>query len=165
MGTIKGKDSLNKAIKLCDTDALMGHIESGVDLEEEVCGESGDLSPLLYAILEGYTEAVETLIKAGANVNAIGSKGMTPLYLATSMKNIGLMQKLIDAGSDVNAIALDGNTPLYYAIAEGDVKVMRVLIEAGVDVNAVDCSGLTPLGLAKGKEDIERVLKDAGASR
>lgn len=68
-----------------DPEALRRLIASGADIE--ACDE-WDCTPLFYAILEGNLDALEVLIQAGANVNAVaGEPGRTilaspPLNLA-----------------------------------------------------------------------------------
>lgn len=46
--------------------------------------------------------AVNLLIKAGANVDAIGDMGETPLHVAVSMENIEIIEALLKAEAKTN---------------------------------------------------------------
>ncbi len=56
--------------------------------------------------------AVDILIKAGANPNAPGKKGVTPISAAAHKGGLEIMQILIDAGAKVNAVNNSGSTAL-----------------------------------------------------
>jgi len=59
----------------------------------------------------GDVEAVTKLLAAGADVNALGEKGMTPLFYATSVKVADL---LLTAGVDPSVVSeLGGNAERY----------------------------------------------------
>lgn len=51
------------------------------------------------------------LLCAGADVNAAGSNGWTPLHLAYSFGHELVIQALIDAGADENIVDNNGSTP------------------------------------------------------
>lgn len=55
---------------------------------------------------------VETLIKAGANVDATDDKGWTPLHLAAGDGRTGATRALLQAGANPNIQARDGALPL-----------------------------------------------------
>jgi ankyrin repeat protein len=64
----------------------------------------------------GTKEVTELLIAAGADVNAKGLLGMTPLHDAAQNSPKEIVELLIANGADVNAKADDGKTPLDLAI-------------------------------------------------
>ena len=72
-------------------------------------------TPLHIVCRWGDAEAVDTLIKAGANVNAIGETKMTPLFSAVMGKSVEVAQRLLDAGADPLIKDEDGGTALAYA--------------------------------------------------
>ena len=103
-------------------------------------------------------EALEMLINAGADVNAIMKYGYTPLHLLTmsmsvsSVNYLEAIRILIEAGADVNAKDNYGNTPLHLLVANPfrfrfnySLEAIRILIEAGADVNAKNKLNETPL--------------------
>ncbi len=73
--------------------------------------------------------AIQILIQAGADVNARGNNGFTPLMLA-ALGNInpGVLEALLAAGADAKAVSLDGKSAYDYATQNGRI--------AGTDVCA-----------------------------
>ena len=55
---------------------------------------------LSYSAESGRVACVETLIELGANVNAAGWDGSTPLLLASSCGHVEVMRMLIEPGSE-----------------------------------------------------------------
>ena len=80
----------------------------------EMIGAHGGLTPLLFATRQGYSESVDALLKAGADVNQIsaGDKS-TPLVMAVINGHFDIAQTLVTKGANVNAAAMNGVTPLY----------------------------------------------------
>ena len=111
---------------------------------------------------------VAQLIQDGADVNAVGKYGWTPLEIAARNNSYPeVMLLLIEKGADVNAVGKDGRTPLILAARNNsNAEVLRVLIEGGADVNAVDEDGYTPLMSAaqnNSNPEVLRVLIEGGA--
>lgn len=119
-------------------------IESGILAPEWTGG-----TPLHYAVRDN-SNVVTALIDGGADVNAKGRFGSTPLlYAAYAEKNPEIASKLIDSGAEVNATDVRANVnALHCALSNASptgTEFIRVLIEAGVDVDARDNQmGLTP---------------------
>ena len=55
------------------------------------------------------------LLKVGANVNAKGNKGSTPLHQAAMVNDFVIAEVLLKVGANVNAKDNNGFTPLHYA--------------------------------------------------
>ena len=125
-------------------------------------------------------DLAHALLRAGANANARGSDGMTPLLQAaggTTLEQVAMLRTLIEAGADVNPIVpprpehlisslLDFSalrTPLGTAADAGNPEAVRVLLAAGADVHAVDAEGKTALdrALRKGHQQVADVLRQA----
>src|SRR5262249_20748126 len=143
---------------------------------------------LMLAIKVGEVAIVDTLIKAGANVNTIEKfHHQTPLmWAAAAQKNAGAMVKLLLAkGADVKPRALytdwpsqitsepraqyrpvGGLTALLYAARDGCSDCVDALIAAGSDVNVPTPEGVTPLMLALDNDhnDVAKPLLNRGAN-
>ena len=83
----------------------------------ELIGYQGGHTALILAARSGYTDAVKTLVAAGANVNQI-SKGdrTSPMLIAAINGHFDLAKWLLDQGADPNAASENGVTPLYAAL-------------------------------------------------
>jgi ankyrin repeat protein len=92
------------------------------------------------------------LIDKGANVNASGPSGRTPLMCVNKRQagSIDLLQRLIARGADVNA-SMSYTTRKWTvfcgAAKSGNIKAARLLIQHGADINTRDIEG-TPLQMA-----------------
>ena len=114
-------------------------------------------------------QVINALIKAGANVNAKNSGGMTALMFAEDFE---IVNALIKAGADVNARNVYNQTPLMRSMlmectnVNNARKIINALLKAGADVNAKDKDGCTALMYAVYLDDMHRfvdTLLNAGA--
>jgi len=82
-------------------------------------------------------DAVDALIRAGADPKAATRLGATPLYIAAEDGNPAMIAKLLAAGADPNAPFLsNGETPLMVAARSGNVESVRILLDAGANADA-----------------------------
>ena len=83
-------------------------------------------------------DGVETLLKAGADPNGIGSSGYTPLQNAAQYgdTNMGLIEVLLIAGADVNATTPIG-TALDRALDMSQIRTARILLDSGADIDLI----------------------------
>ena len=77
--------------------------------------------PLAVAINYGRSHCSRALIDCGADVNAAGHNGETPLYIAAQKRRTEDFNMLIKAGADINNV-------LRTAVREGDAPLLRYLI-------------------------------------
>jgi ankyrin repeat protein len=78
---------------------------------------------------------IETLIKAGADPNATGPGGATPLMKAATSGSVEAVNALIAHGADVNAKeSAHGQTALMFAAAAGRGEVIKTLAAHGADM-------------------------------
>jgi ankyrin repeat protein len=123
-------------------------------------------SPVADAASRGDREAVRSLLKNAADVNAAQGDGMTALHWAAMKGDAELAQMLIFAGANLKATTrLGAYTPLYLAAQQGHAKVIEALVAAGADAKSANANGTTALmvAAASGEVDAVRVLVDKGA--
>jgi ankyrin repeat protein len=116
----------------------------------------GGLTPLHYAIRQGYLQTARALVDGGADIERRTGDGTTPLLVALINGQFDIATLLIERGADPNAAALgNGVTPLWAAIntrwqprtrypqpQEMDLQrathldVMTALLDRGADPNA-----------------------------
>lgn len=68
-----------------------------------------------YGGYEGSTEIVETLLKAGADIEAESDDQWRPIHYATFFGHYPIVRVLVEHGADVGAMTLLGKTPLIIA--------------------------------------------------
>lgn len=168
--------------KTATLDKVKAEIANGADLNAAGTDKAGNgdlrtnVTPLMFSLKYGNpsVETIETLIKAGANVNAKEQTlGLTPLIYAVDYNvNPKIIQTLVEAGADVNAKS-DGRTALFHAAHwNNNPEVINALIKAGADVNAKIESGeskggtaLMVAAAANKNPEVAKVLIDAGADK
>lgn len=101
------------------------------------------ISPLHFAAERNRDDVLETLIKAGYEVNAKMSddwskmyedRRSTALYSAVVNRNLEAATMLLEAGADPN---LDIFNPLLVAARKGCMEMVILLVEHGANVNAL----------------------------
>jgi len=92
---------------------------------------------------------LESLIKAGRDVNKENSLHETPLHLAAARGYTDAVALLLRAGSLVDARTRAFETPLLLAVRRGATAVARELLASGADVDAADWNGETPRAVAE----------------
>jgi ankyrin repeat protein len=126
-----------------------------------------NMTPLMMAAYDGFTEIAKLLIEKGAEVNAKGGvdMDMTPLIYAASQDRFDMVKLLIENGATVNIKTKYGWTPLFFAASRGKVDIAKLLIDKGADVSVKLPTGETALSEAEkaGKSDLVKILRQAGA--
>ncbi len=90
--------------------------------------------PLHAAALRNDAAAVESLLAAGADPNALNAAGATALHYGTGSERI--VKALLARGATVDAVSKADLTPLCAAVARPDsFAVVQRLVSAGADVN------------------------------
>ena len=118
-------------------------------------------------------DAVQFLLKHGADVNVQRDDLWTPLHLALSVGKLKAARVLLDHQANVHARNNDGQAPLHLLSIweapqdEDDGSDMaKLLLERGANVNEKDKHNATPLHVASDYKrlGVVRVLLDNGAS-
>lgn len=115
-------------------------------------------SPVADAAGRGDLEAVRTMLKQGADVNAAQGDGMTALHWAALDGRPELAQMLIYGGANLKAATrLEAFTPLLMAARNGHAAVVDLLLKAGADPDAATTNGTTPLMFAAASGSLDAV--------
>ena len=110
--------------------------------------DNGNMSPLAWAIENGFEDVSKLLIERGADVN--GEGGEFPLLVAIKNGNENIAKCLILQGAIVNFSDLsDGNTALHLAAKLNMVSLVQQLLESVENVLAKNQDGHTALDIAK----------------
>jgi len=123
-------------------------------------GVSGDTA-LMLALKNTNIQVVETLIKAGASVEARDAIGTTALMLVAYQRNADQMAKLlIHWGANVEDRDIHGYTPLMYAAGDGNsVPLIDTLLAAGANPADRQENGFSAVEIAATNSNIE-ILKE-----
>jgi ankyrin repeat protein len=124
-------------------------------------------APVADAAMQGNKDAVRSLLKQAADVNAAQGDGMTALHWAAMKDDADLVQTLLFAGANVRAATRIGSyTPLILAAKNGSGSVIAPLLKSGADANSATSNGTTALMLASasGNTDAVKMLIDGGAN-
>jgi ankyrin repeat protein len=123
---------------------------------ETLVGITGGMTALLHAAREGQIEAVQALLRGGAEVDQVSGDGSSPLLLALLNGHFDLAMVLLERGANPNLAAqVDGANPLFALLQTqwaplytdlpqpraqdrqtvGYLEVLEALLEAGADPN------------------------------
>ncbi len=89
--------------------------------------------------------SLRTLLALGADVNARGQHGDTPLHAAARSGSVDLVELFLSHGADVDARNDEGHTPLVSVrsspIAIDPLPRVQALVRRGADINAQNLLG------------------------
>ncbi|MBO7604900.1 MAG: ankyrin repeat domain-containing protein, partial [Elusimicrobiaceae bacterium] len=115
---------------------------------------------------QGNIEAVELLIKAGADKDKVTFIEENALIKASEEGHKEIVKILLDEGAFPGIIYRGkGKSPLIIAASNGNIEIVKMLLGAGANVNEKNWYGETALNKAKkkGHTEIADLLKAAGA--
>ena len=108
-----------------------------------------EMTPLQYAVSKGWLDAVEYLLKHGADVKDRNCRGASAIHFAKDPRTVKF---LLDHGADINSKDNTGSTPIHYAVTrnnmdtfETTMDILKLLLKHGADINSKDNKGNTPL--------------------
>ena len=150
---VRDASDLWGAARAGDLDAIERHLDSGAAVDA-VAPEQGG-TPLMWAAVSGQTEAIELLVRRGANVNAPSKDGGTALHAAAFLGHENAVEVLLRDGAKVNARNNRGNTPLDVAVLdEGTTRYFASLLQLELNEE----------GLGRRKAAIAESLRQHGAT-
>ncbi len=113
----------------------------------------------------GSNDVVIALLNAGADINAPGEGGHTPLMDAANYGNAQIVEVLLSRGARIDVRSSDGEnyTALLLAVERGHTRVVRSLLKHKPDLTVRSRRGGTALDLAKseGRTEIIQMLNAA----
>ena len=108
-------------------------------------------TPLHHAAELVWFGRAQSVLEAGAKVDARDNDGQTPLHKLAQISDRRIIERspklaamLLAFGADPNATGNSGRTPLHLAAHNGHETMARFLIESGADLTVSDADGLTP---------------------
>jgi ankyrin repeat protein len=121
-----------------DADAVRALIKESAKKRDAVNELQPDGSTaLMWAAHWNDLEAVNLLLRAGADPKIANRYGATPLSEAASAGNALMIEALLKAGADPKTLTTaDGETVLMTAARAGNADAVKVLLDRGADVNA-----------------------------
>ncbi|WP_192796683.1 ankyrin repeat domain-containing protein [Serinicoccus kebangsaanensis] len=151
------------------TAARLGHddivgqlLDAGARVDRPIADGA---TALWAASLNGQTETVARLIRAGANANTVRfSDGTTALLAAANRGNNDVVKLLLDVGADIDRADDDGASPLFAAAANEHEDTLILLLAEGADPDGSP-SSRSPLHEAalRGQDDSVEAIVGAGA--
>jgi ankyrin repeat protein len=139
-------EPLVTAIQSYDYDAFDDLVANRVGIDWR---DAQTMTPLMHAVLSNEVSFVETLIRAGAEVNAKTRFGYSPLHYA-AFTSEAVVRSLVYWRAELESQDEGGNTPLLLLAADpgSDPAMLRLLLGLGADIAAVNADGATALILA-----------------
>jgi len=120
---------LLKAAEKGDAAGVEAALQAGADIEARIGGASA-ITALGHAVIAQSLDAVEALIRRGADLEATDRHGDTPLCYALQMKNPAIAEQLLAAGAETRVRGWRGRTPLSLAQEMGDPVLQQKILEA-----------------------------------
>jgi ankyrin repeat protein len=149
--TARPADPISKAAAQGDLTQLSRLLTDGASPEDRE-------SALVWAARSGQPDAINLLVKNGADANAHwGVNDWTVLMNAIHKEQPQSVVALLDNGANVNARDPSGKTALMMAAGYGYTDIVRILLDHGADPKAALPNGENALDLAaSGVMDIDR---------
>jgi ankyrin repeat protein len=159
------QEILTKAVELGQSTLLDALIERVENLEFAITTSLNTKGTLIHqAVLNGDVASVEKLIKAGAKLNAVDSRGNSPVhavmeawnyftifshsrpkYFKNEIDLLGTLQTLINNKAKVEGLNNEQKSPLQLACEYRFAPAAELLLKHGADLNRANIHGFTPL--------------------
>lgn len=151
----EGKSLLIIALENDSQKVLNMLLGKGVYLEEIF--EDGK-TPIFYV---RSLNALEQMVKAGADINKKDSSGKTLLSYFIEAKPLSYSKYLTEQGADVNAVEENGWTPVFRAAAGRDISLLEAMKNNDGNFTKQDLAGNFPIYYAQNEEILLKLLDSA----
>jgi uncharacterized protein len=145
-------------------DLLQGLLRSSYPIDAQT---DAGYSALVLAAYNDRPEALDLLLKSGANPCLADHQGNTALMGALFKGYNQIARRLLKSGCDIDQANNAGETALSFAALFGRFDLLPLLVAAGANPNHVDARGNTALAMARiqGNDTAEVTLRKVGATR
>ena len=160
---LSGESPLMAAARTGRVQVVMALLAEGADVNATDTGH--DQTALMWAAANRHPGVVETLVAAGAEVEARSRVRVRKVYLPSRGASYRLsFEQHIERG-DIEAREQGGFTALLFAAQQGDAESARVLLAAGADVNVAAPAGWSAVTVAvfTNHTAVAQLLLDDGA--
>jgi hypothetical protein len=100
-----------------------------------------------FAAGNGHVGAIKALVQLGADKEAKGPGGATPLHQVAGKGFVEAIKVLVQLGVNKEAKTANGDTALHLAACNGHVEAIKMLVQLGAQMDA-QTDGQTPLQLS-----------------
>lgn len=162
------KRSFLAAIRKGNIPMMKVFLDAGMLSQMTPCPRNGD--PVHVVAQLGTVEMMGLLLEHGADVDAKGKHGGTPLHQTVICAGREAMLRfLLDNAADMNVLNGGEYSPLHLAVCRGNIEAVRILLEHGADVGSVKMHQWKPVRVRESgrqslgrSEDVKRVLVEFG---
>ncbi|KAJ3401120.1 hypothetical protein HDU80_006318 [Chytriomyces hyalinus] len=136
--------TLREAVTIGTPESVQKFIELGEDVNAFNLDKKEP--PLVHvAVWREDAAILKLLLDAGANVDAKGEFGRTPLLAAAAQRGVGIVSLLLDYNADIKAVDANKSTALDLAAGSNTGEVCELLIKRGAPMETKNKIGYTPL--------------------
>ncbi len=129
--------SIFKAAERGNLKVIQNMIANRVNLDQQ---DANGNTPLIIAAINGRTEVMDALIRAGAQKDIRNKADDSAIFAAINAGQVGSVKTLLKAGVNPNQRELyglgGGRTLLMIATQNKNAEIVRLLVEAGADLDA-----------------------------
>ncbi|TWT72864.1 ankyrin repeat domain-containing protein [Allorhodopirellula solitaria] len=135
--------ALHSAAASDDIETIERLVAEGTDVNAIPRGFT--VTALAMAASYGTPETIHTLVRLGADLQAQGSEGVSPLLFAVQSGNASNLSTLLELGADPHQVDAITGSLLHHAAIVQSSEALSVLLTHGVDPAIENEEGNTPL--------------------
>lgn len=123
--------------------------------EQPLVANAQGQQSLILAAQQGRADAVDYLLRQGANINTLDSFGNNAIWAACFADSTECIALLLQAGINIDYQNPSGATALTYASSSGKHSVVAVLLEAGANPLLTTQDDFSALDLAANRQCLQ----------